>query len=279
MKIAITGASGQIGRDLVLRLAGAGHELVLTGRDAARLRELFPGHIVFANEDFTEAFADADALIHLAVCNTDAAASPADHEAVNVEFALRVAEAARAVGLPTAMRRLLMTVLASLRPTTAADRALDAIVTAAETGTGPAFITDGQHGNRLYGGLRRAIDIVVAAGGLVLLAPLMLVIALLIRLGDGAPAILRQARVGQGQQPFTCYKFRTMAIGTPARLTHESSAVSVTPIGRILRPTKLDELPQLFNVLRGDVSLVGPRPCLPNQTELVAARAERGVFE
>ena len=87
-----------------------------------------------------------------------------------------------------------------------------------------------------------------------------------------------QRRVGMGQNLFVLYKFRTMAKNTASVGTHLVDSKSVTRFGHFLRKTKIDELPQLVNVLAGHMSLVGPRPCLPNQTELIEEREERGVF-
>jgi len=94
---------------------------------------------------------------------------------------------------------------------------------------------------------------------------------------NGSPLFFQQ-RVGKNQEPFTLIKFRTMAITTGSVGTHLVDAASITKLGHFLRKTKLDELPQLFNVLLGSMSLVGPRPCLPNQTELIEERAKRNVF-
>ncbi|HWU61087.1 MAG TPA: sugar transferase [Ensifer sp.] len=126
--------------------------------------------------------------------------------------------------------------------------------------------------------MKRAFDLSVAIFLLVLASPVMAVVALLIRTTSPGPAIFSQTRVGLGEKSFQCLKFRTMAVGTPDVSSHQASSTWITPIGRVLRRTKLDELPQLVNVLRGEMSLVGPRPGLPSQTELLEERRRRGVF-
>ncbi len=105
----------------------------------------------------------------------------------------------------------------------------------------------------------------------------MLVIIIIGLFVNGSPLFF-QPRVGKNQEPFTLTKFRTMAITTGSVGTHLIDAASITKLGRFLRKAKLDEMPQLFNVLIGHMSLVGPRPCLLNQKELVEERAKRGVF-
>ncbi len=124
---------------------------------------------------------------------------------------------------------------------------------------------------------KRSLDLAAAGIGFVVLSPIMVLIALFIALQRDGPVLFAQRRIGQGGQPFTCYKFRTMAVGTPQVATHTLDGSSITPVGAILRRTKLDELPQLWNVLRGEMSLVGPRPCLPTQRALISARQAHGV--
>lgn len=123
----------------------------------------------------------------------------------------------------------------------------------------------------------RFLDIVFAGFGLLLALPLMALLFLMGLFDTGAP-LFHQIRVGRHQQPFTLVKFRTMRPDTQSVATHLANPAAVTPLGVFLRRTKLDELPQLWNVLKGDMSLVGPRPCLFNQTELIQERASRGVF-
>lgn len=125
---------------------------------------------------------------------------------------------------------------------------------------------------------KRAFDITLALVAAIPALILVSVCVVIIRVRDPGPTIFRQVRVGRGQSPFTLYKLRTMSLDTGDRASHEVSGAQVTPIGRILRKTKLDELPQLINVLRGEMSFVGPRPCLPSQTVLVGERQRRGVF-
>lgn len=111
-----------------------------------------------------------------------------------------------------------------------------------------------------------------------LLSPLALLLVLWIRLDSDGPALFSQARIGRRGRPFDCLKFRTMRSGTRQAGTHAVPAAAVTRPGRLLRRLKLDELPQAWNIARGEMSLVGPRPCLPSQAELVARRRARGVL-
>jgi O-antigen biosynthesis protein WbqP len=126
--------------------------------------------------------------------------------------------------------------------------------------------------------MKRAFDVVACAAFLLFFWPILLVIIIAIRLQSPGPAIFTQVRVGKDGRPFICYKLRTMVEGTANLPTHEVQASAVTPLGEHLRRFKIDELPQLCNVLLGDMSLVGPRPCLPTQTELIEARRQAGVL-
>lgn len=123
----------------------------------------------------------------------------------------------------------------------------------------------------------RLLDIALSSAGLIVSFPLLLIIIVVGFFDTGAPLFL-QIRVGRYQQLFVLVKFRTMVTNTQSVATHLVNSSAVTKTGRFLRRTKLDELPQLWNVLRGDMSLVGPRPCLPNQEELITERASLGVF-
>ena len=113
--------------------------------------------------------------------------------------------------------------------------------------------------------------------GLVVLSPILLVLMVIGYSDTGSP-IFSQERVGKGKQPFRLMKFRSMLLNAPSVATHLANASSITPFGSFLRKSKLDELPQLWNVLVGDMSLVGPRPNLFNQEELIHERDSRGVY-
>jgi O-antigen biosynthesis protein WbqP len=124
----------------------------------------------------------------------------------------------------------------------------------------------------------RVFDIFFSLVGLIVGAPILIVLLLLGYWDTGAP-LFRQERVGRYQQPFTLIKLRTMKRGTAEVATHLAEAADITALGGFLRHTKLDELPQLWNVLLGDMSLVGPRPCLISQQKLIQERADRRVFD
>ena len=130
-----------------------------------------------------------------------------------------------------------------------------------------------------YSSAKRATDVVTSAAALLVLAIPLLLLAGLVRATSPGPAIHWSKRVGQGNALFLMPKFRTMRIDTPQVATHLMTDPDqwLTPIGRFLRRTSLDELPQLISVLKGDMSLVGPRPALFNQDDLVALRTEAGV--
>ena len=125
--------------------------------------------------------------------------------------------------------------------------------------------------------MTRILDLLFSFFGLLFLSPLLLLLWAIAWFDNRSP-LYRQERVGCNQVPFVLVKFRTMRPDTASEATHLADASAIMPFGRFLRRTKLDELPQLWNVLWGDMSLVGPRPCLLNQQELIAHRAVLGVF-
>lgn len=129
--------------------------------------------------------------------------------------------------------------------------------------------------------LKRATDLVVAGAVLLLLSPLIALISLAIKLDDGGPVLFVQDRVGKGRRIFRCYKFRTMVSGAEARgegLNVTADDPRITRVGRFLRVWTLDELPQLLNVLKGEMSIVGPRPWVPSQAAYCSS-SERRRFD
>jgi len=123
----------------------------------------------------------------------------------------------------------------------------------------------------------RLLDFLFSLFGLVVGFPILILLFVIGLFDTGSP-LFRQTRVGRNEKPFTLVKFRTMKKDTASVASHLASASSITRFGHFLRKTKLDELPQLWNVVKGEMSLVGPRPCLFNQEELIAERKKRGVL-
>jgi lipopolysaccharide/colanic/teichoic acid biosynthesis glycosyltransferase len=123
----------------------------------------------------------------------------------------------------------------------------------------------------------RLLDVLLAFLGLILAFPIFIIIYIIGLLDTGWP-VFKQERVGRNKKPFVLVKFRTMSVETKSVASHLASSASITKLGGFLRKTKLDELPQLWNVLKGEMSLVGPRPGLFNQEELTTARDALGVY-
>ena len=350
MKITISGASGFVGQMLVPRLAAAGADLLLIGRDPARLAQLFPGHAVCGYADLAARAQGHDLLLHLAVLNSDATAPPETFAAVNVDFTLSLAETAQKLGiarfihassvhaldprntsayaqskraaaqrlagltgihvttlhlaqvygegwggrlkglnrLPPALARGLFRPLAALKPTLHI-RQLAAFVLqpipepsegvlADDISADDIILADDQDANPVFRAVKRLIDLLFVAAVAVLLGWALGLIWALVRLQSPGPGLFAQTRVGRQGATFTCYKFRSMQTGTVQVGTHDAPEGAITRLGHVLRRSKLDELPQIWNIARGEMSLIGPRPCLPVQTALIDARAKRGVL-
>lgn len=123
--------------------------------------------------------------------------------------------------------------------------------------------------------LKRVIDFLLSLLGLILLSPIYLIIIIAIKLDSKGPVIFKQKRVGKNKKYFNIYKFRTMKIDTPKEMpTHllNNPEFFITKVGKFLRKTSLDELPQLVNILKGDMAVIGPRPALWNQDDLIEER-------
>ena len=129
--------------------------------------------------------------------------------------------------------------------------------------------------------MKRLFDFVMSLIGIIVLSPIILIVALAVKLTSPGPMLFKQRRIGKNNDEFQIYKFRTMRIDTPNVPTHllENPEQWITPVGKFLRKTSLDELPQLFNILKGEMSIVGPRPALYYQIDLKEMRTEAGVHK
>ncbi|MCY0093036.1 sugar transferase [Hoeflea ulvae] len=342
MKIVIVGASGFVGQQVIPLLERKDVELVLTGRDPEKLRQLFPGATVCGHDDLVSAASSADLFVNLAVVNNDSQATEAEFRAVNVTLMQELYAKAQAAGakvfcqfstfivgrapqatpygktkaeaeawlggrtelpvmimriaavagdtdfrgklavlnrLPAALRPTALNLLSALRPIVRPGDIADSLLWAARNQAhGTVFVSSRQIGNWVYGVGKFCLDIGFALAVLIVLWWLLLLAYIAVRFSSPGPGLFIQDRVGQNGAVFQCYKFRTMQVGTPQRGTHELRGTSLTPIGAFLRKTKIDELPQIINLLMRNMSLVGPRPCLPMQTLLVEERKRLGVL-
>lgn len=129
--------------------------------------------------------------------------------------------------------------------------------------------------------MKRVFDLISSLIGFIFFLPLFLIISLIIKLSSPGPIFFKQRRIGKDNEEFYILKFRTMRIDTPNVATHllENPDKYITKIGKVLRKTSLDELPQLINIIRGEMSVVGPRPALYNQLDLKEMRTKKGIHK
>ncbi len=343
MRIAVTGASGNVGQSLVPLLEKGGVDLLLIGRDPRLLGSLFQKHDACLPEELGKRGQGCSFVLHLAAMNNDKAGTQEEFDAVNRDHALAVISQASTAGIPrfvyvssvhaldagnhsayaeskrrgeTALRAaaagigvevlylpavqgkrftgrlaplnliprgfrgIAFRVLSALRPTVSTERLAAYVLAGAPPGEdGRRILSDGQQGNAVYSAMMRLVDYAFALSVLFALWWVLLAAWLAVKWESPGPGVFRQPRVGRHGRIFTCFKFRTMQLGTVQAGTHEVTASSVTRVGAILRRTKIDELPQVWNILRGEMALIGPRPCLPVQTDLVEERRRRNVLD
>ncbi len=129
--------------------------------------------------------------------------------------------------------------------------------------------------------MKRVFDLISSLIGFIFFLPIFLIISLIIKLSSPGPIFFKQRRIGKDNEEFYILKFRTMRIDTPNVATHllENPDKYITKIGKVLRKTSLDELPQLINIIRGEMSVVGPRPALYNQLDLKEMRTKKGIYK
>lgn len=140
-------------------------------------------------------------------------------------------------------------------------------------------IVENYNKKSVYTMIKRLIDIIMSSLGIIILSPLFLIIAILIKLESRGPIIFKQVRAGKNSEPFYIYKFRSMKMDAPNKSTNDfkDADIFITKIGKFIRKTSIDELPQLFNILKGDMSIVGPRPVILKEVGLINLRKEYNV--
>lgn len=180
--------------------------------------------------------------------------------------------------LPGFVSRPLLSVLKALKPTVTIPDIVAALLALDDTREDALVVSTDQAHNPFFVGLKWLLDFVSAMALLLLLWWLMIAVWVVIKVQSPGPGIFCQTRIGRHGKPFICYKFRTMYTSAPNVATHHVPISAVTPLGSFLRKSKIDELPQVFNILANQMSLVGPRPCLPSQMELIAERQARNVL-
>ncbi len=178
---------------------------------------------------------------------------------------------------PKIFRGTLFNLLACLKPTVSIHRVAEAVLDGEQNET-EFLVTDQQRDNWAYKIASKVLDLGFSLFVILGLWWLVLLCVLLVKLTSKGPGIFAQTRIGLDGKEFTCYKIRTMKTGTAQRGTHDISTDNFTKMGHFLRKSKIDELPQAWNIIKGEMSLIGPRPSLPTQHEVVDGRRKLNVL-
>ena len=341
MKIAITGSTGFIGKLLVPILEERGVELLLLGRNASKIKGVFPRQKSFEYNEFIENFIYCDVVLHLAAANNDMHHSEDHFNRINVDFTYELANSFKELGVncfintssfhcidgsrptlyseskeksskklrdlnginiinlyipsvygdrlggslkvlnifPKFASKILFSIAKTIKPSVNVSKIAEFLCNHNENLNEDIYLYDDIHNSKLFNFFKRMIDLSFALFVSIAFSWLFLLIWILIQVESGRPGIFAQERIGRNGKPFTCYKFRTMKQSTIQTGTHDVPASAVTKVGGLIRSTKLDELPQVWNIFRNEMSLVGPRPCLPMQTEIIEARNKRGALK
>jgi lipopolysaccharide/colanic/teichoic acid biosynthesis glycosyltransferase len=183
--------------------------------------------------------------------------------------------------LPTIIRVPLWDILSAFKPLVNLESVIREIILQLESNNKPKdiLLADNKDNNFSYLVFKKLTNLAFAFSVLIVFLLPMIFIWLFIVLTDKAPGIFKQTRLGKNESHYKLFKFRTMKLKTPNVETHKVSASDITKIGSVLRSTKFDELLQIFNILAGDMDLIGPRPCLPKQIELINFRREKGIYQ
>ena len=183
--------------------------------------------------------------------------------------------------LPNRFSKIIFNILSSIVPVVSVKsviECIDSLVIETKIIPKNIYIADDKNKNMIFKIFKKFLDISFAGAIILFFWWLLIILWFVIKLSSKGPAIFVQQRIGKSGVLFKCYKFRTMNIGTENVGTHEVNKNSITGIGKLLRSSKLDELPQIINIIRGELSLVGPRPGLPGQKELYEARKLHDVY-
>jgi len=181
--------------------------------------------------------------------------------------------------LPVVLKQALFRVFKSIAATSNVKAVSDAIEEALNDNCqSERIVTDGQSKSLMYWFFQHAVNLSFSIACVLLFWWLLAFVWMAVKIGSAGPGLFLQDRVGRDGKIFKCVKFRTMFVETQNLGTHQVSQAAVTKVGRFLRRTKLDELPQLWNLLKGEMSLIGPRPCLPSQTELIRERKQKNIL-